>query len=100
MIKLFTNIFWTAIVYPHMAVLSDTVEEVGTLSIMYSIDVHVHLISLFHIGQSTASLLRVNGGTNLTRLNSHYMRELSNGHFLIKYEHITQLENIGQGITF
>ena len=28
------NIFWTAIVYPHMIVLSDTVEEVGTLSIM------------------------------------------------------------------
>ena len=72
-------------------------DSVYNILLMY---IHVHLISLFHIGQLTASLLRVNGGTNLTRLNSHYMRELSDGQFLIKYEHITQMENIGQGISF
>ena len=32
-----------------------------------------------------------------SRLNSRYFRELTHGRFLIKYEHLSQLENIGQG---
>ena len=31
------------------------------------------------------------------RVNSRYMRELSFGRFIIKFENITQLDNIGQG---
>ena len=47
MTNLFTNIFWTAIMCPHMAVVPlDTVEKVGNLSMIYFVDVHVHLISL------------------------------------------------------
>ena len=32
-----------------------------------------------------------------SRVNSHYLRELTLGKFIIKYENLTQLENIGQG---
>ena len=32
-----------------------------------------------------------------TRVNSRYLRELTLGRFIIKYETLTQLENIGQG---
>ena len=32
-----------------------------------------------------------------TRINSGYVRELIRGNFLIKYEEITQLDNVGQG---
>ena len=33
------------------------------------------------------------------RLNSSYIRELTRGRFVIKFEEITLLENIGQGTT-
>ena len=33
-----------------------------------------------------------------SRVNSRYLRELSLGKFIIKYENLTQLDNIGQGI--
>ena len=33
-----------------------------------------------------------------TRVNSRYLREMTLGRFIIKYENITQLDNIGQGI--
>ena len=42
--------------------------------------------------------LLVNKGPNRTRLNSHYLRELTHGKFIIKSEQISQLEDIGQGI--
>ena len=32
-----------------------------------------------------------------TRVNSRYLRELTLGKFIIKYENLRQLENIGQG---
>ena len=34
----------------------------------------------------------------LSRVNSHFIRELTRGKFIIKYQQLTQLENIGQGI--
>jgi hypothetical protein len=37
------------------------------------------------------------GGPHLIRLNSCHLREFARGKFLIKYQHITELENIGQG---
>ena len=36
--------------------------------------------------------------TKRRRLNSSYIRELTRGRFLIKFEEITLLENIGQGM--
>ena len=44
------------------------------------------------------SSLGVSEGANRTRLNSRYLRELTLGKVIIKYEHISQLENIGQGV--
>ena len=41
--------------------------------------------------------LSVNDEAYRTRINSQYMRELSNGNFLIKHDQISQLEIIGQG---
>ena len=35
---------------------------------------------------------------NRTRINSCYLRELTLGKFIIQYEKITQMDNIGQGI--
>ena len=36
-------------------------------------------------------------GTHSPQFNSSYLRELTHGNFLIKFEEITELENIGQG---
>ena len=44
-----------------------------------------------------SSLLGVDDGTHRHRLNSRYLRELTRGKFIIKFEKITLLENIGQG---
>ena len=44
-----------------------------------------------------SSLLTEKDGTHRLRLNSSYLRELTRGRFIIKFEEITLLENIGQG---
>ena len=36
---------------------------------------------------------------NRTRINSRYLRELTLGKFIVQYEHLTQMDNIGQGTT-
>ena len=47
---------------------------------------------------SGSSLLGVDDGTHRPRLNSRYLREMTCGRFVIKFEEITLMENIGQGI--
>ena len=47
---------------------------------------------------AASSLLGVDDGTHRHRVNSRYLRELTFGKFIIKFEEITLLENIGQGI--
>ena len=47
---------------------------------------------------AASSLLGVGDGRHRHRLNSKYLRELTRGKFIIKFEEITLLENIGQGI--
>ena len=42
--------------------------------------------------------LAVDQQSSRSRLNSHHVRELTYGKFLIKYENLSQFENIGQGI--
>ena len=49
-------------------------------------------------GRVTTSLLEVDDGRHRHRLNSRYLRELTCGKFIIKFEEITLLESIGQGI--
>ena len=49
-------------------------------------------------GTSEVSLLGVDDGARLPRLNSMYLREL--GKFIISSDDITQLETIGQGDDF
>ena len=44
-----------------------------------------------------STLLVPDDASSRSRLNSRYVRELTRGKFLIKYEHLTQFENIGQG---
>jgi hypothetical protein len=39
-----------------------------------------------------------NLASNRTRLDSHYLRQLTVGNVLVKSKQLTQLENIGQGI--
>ena len=46
---------------------------------------------------SVSSYLGVNEKTKLTRVNSHTLRELTLAKLIIKYEELSQLENIGQG---
>ena len=49
-------------------------------------------------GRATASsLLGADDTTHRHRVNSRYLRELTRGKFIIKFEEITLLENIGQG---
>ena len=40
----------------------------------------------------------VDDGTHSYRLNSSHLRELTRGKFIIKFQEITLLESIGQGI--
>ena len=47
---------------------------------------------------SGSSFLGVDDGGHRPRLHSSYLRELTRGRFIIKYEEITLLESIGQGI--
>ena len=49
-------------------------------------------------GPEVSRLTLENPGAQLTRVNSHFIRELIRGKFIIKYEQLTQLENIGQGM--
>ena len=46
---------------------------------------------------SGSSSLDVDDGAHRHRLNSRYLRELTRGRFIIKFEEITLLESIGQG---
>ena len=48
-------------------------------------------------GPQASRLTTQNPLSHLTRVNSHYLRELTRGKFIIKYEQLAQLENIGQG---
>ena len=47
---------------------------------------------------ATESLASGNTLHGRSRVDSRYLRELSLGKFIIKYENLTQLDNIGQGI--
>lgn len=46
------------------------------------------------------SSVGVHKGAYRARLNSHYLRELNHGNFIIKYEQLTLWENIGQGMYY
>ena len=54
--------------------------------------VETHPITEGHMSASALSI------DSRTRVNSRYLREMTLGRFIIKYENITQLDNVGQGI--
>ena len=58
---------------------------------------YVHLSAGGGPSTSKKMLLGIDVTSKRARLNSHHLRELTAGRFLIKCEQITLLENIGQG---
>ena len=59
--------------------------------------VHVGVPRPLNDSQPSRESLEVGSGSLRTRVNSHYMRELTHGQFIINHEQLTLLENIGQG---
>ena len=59
--------------------------------------VHVGVPRPLNDAQPSRDSLEVGSGSHRTRVNSHFMRELTHGQFIINHEQLTLLENVGQG---